>query len=191
MTSPLTPKPNSGDLTRSWTMKFGRKWSNKVEYLFIWYFKSENFEFLVIMGVKVCRNTLFHSNLSGNESELGSLFYLRDFFIKQSKFFSCRWIISFEHSKILDHSWTVQLGPLFIFMTSILFQFQTRDGHRAGFPGPGNLNPGLFDPARFSSGLTRRFWTRNPEFFKIEPGYSGSGLDFRRIGLTQPGNSFF
>ena len=41
--------------------------------------------------------------------------------------------------------------------------------------GTGNLNPGLFDPDRFSSGLTRRFRTRIPEIWnpEMEPGMPG------------------
>ena len=71
---------------------------------------------------------------------------------------------------------------------------RNRDGHRAGFPGPAIRNPGFFDPARNGSGLTRRFLTRDPEFFESKTrAQPGPGIflkinpDPARVGMSQPG----
>ena len=55
-------------------------------------------------------------------------------------------------------------------------------------------NPGFFDPARNGSGLTRRFLTRDPEFFESKTrARPGPGIfrklnpDPARAGMGQPG----
>ena len=59
---------------------------------------------------------------------------------------------------------------------------------------PAIRNPGFFDPAQNGSGLTRRFLTRDPEFFESKTrARPGPGIfrklnpDPARAGMGQPG----
>ena len=55
--------------------------------------------------------------------------------------------------------------------------------------GTENLSPVFFYQTRFSSGWTRRFWTRNPEILKSEPGRPGRVLN--GLGWPIPETRFF
>ena len=116
-------------------------------------FLSENFYCFTIFSVWI------------SESEITWARVLRRFH------FEALQILLYRH--ISNHVISDVIRQLIISISqskSLSITLWTRVGHQAGFPGPGNLNPGLFYPALFSSRLTRRFWTRNPEIFKTEPG---------------------
>ena len=71
-------------------------------------------------------------------------------------------------------------------------------GTGPGFPARRFRNPGFFDPARNGSGLTRRFLTRDPDFFenktRTRPGpgfFQKFNPDPARAGIGQPGPEFW